>query len=80
MNSIVGLPTIKTWRSILDVKANTLVARGLQTTFPLIYEATKHGLPPNTIFSEGDFIRPIQSSPRTALSLFTNVENKENIK
>ena len=72
VNSIVGIPTIKAWKSIIDFNANILVAKGLKTTFPLIYKATKHGLPVDTIFSDENFVRPIQGSSRTALSLLTN--------
>ena len=80
VNSIVDIPTIKAWKSIFDFNANIKVAKRFKTTFPLIYEATKHGLPVDTIFSDGHFVRPIQGSPRNALSLLTNIDNKEDIK
>ena len=50
VNSIVGIPTIKVWKSMFDFKPNTLVARGIGTKFPMIYEATKQGLAPGVTF------------------------------
>ena len=50
VNSLVGIPTIKAWQYLLDFNKKILITRGLNTRFPLIYEATKHGLPPGVVF------------------------------
>ena len=43
---------------MFDVESNKLVAEGINTKFPLIYEAAKHGLPPGISFNTSDLIRP----------------------
>ena len=50
VNSIVGVPTIKSWKTVLDFTSDTLLVKGLNTEFLLVYEATKHGLPPGVEF------------------------------
>ena len=73
VNSIVGIPTIKAWKTMFDFESNTLVARGIRTQFPMIYEATKQGLPSGVSFSPADFIRPMQGSTNNAIALLTNL-------
>ena len=73
VNSLVGIPTIKEWKSIFDFESNMLVARGINTKFPMIYEATKQGLPPGVAFSSADFVRPMQGSTDKAIALLTNL-------
>ena len=50
VNSLVGIPTIKAWQYLLDFEDSSMISRGLNTKFPLIFEATKHGLPPGVGF------------------------------
>lgn len=73
VNSIVGIPTIKSWKSVFDFGSDTLVAKSLNREFPLIYEATKHGLPPGVNFSSTDFVRPIPGCQYNATALLTNL-------
>ena len=80
VNSIVGIPTIKTWRSMFDFESNVLVARGINTKFPMIYEATKQGLPPGITFSPVDFVRPMHGSTSNAIALLTNLSEDINSK
>ena len=58
---------------MFDFKANTLVAREINTQFPLIYEATKQGLPPGVTFSPADFVRPIQGITDMDIDMLTNI-------
>ena len=71
----MGIPIIKTWKSIFDFESNELVAQGFNTRFPLIYEATKHGLPSGVTFSPLDFICSIQGTTRDTKALLTNVDD-----
>ena len=75
VNSLIGIPTIKAWKSLLDFNTNTLIARSINTQFPLIYESTKHGLPPGIIFSPSDFIRPLPGSMQSVTALLTNLNS-----
>jgi len=73
VNSLVGIPTIKRWQCLLDFEDNSMIARGLNTKFPFIFEATKHGLPPGVVFSPSDFVRPLQGSMQSVTALLTNL-------
>ena len=73
VNSLVGIPTIKVWKSLLDFNENTFIARGLHTQFPLIYKSTKHRLPPGVMFSAADFVPPFQGLIQNVTALLTNL-------
>jgi len=79
VNSIVCIPTIKAWNIVFDFYSNKLIAKGINTTFPFIstfpfiFESTKHGLPPGVSFSDVDFIQPRQGSMEHATVLLTNI-------
>ena len=75
VNSLVGIPTIKAWQCLLGFNKKLLVARGLNTQFPLIYEATKHGLPPCVVFPASDFVRPLLGSIHSVTAILTNLGN-----
>ena len=55
VNSIMGIPAIKAWKCLLDFECNELIFRGIKTEFPLVYEATKQGLPSGVMFNAVDF-------------------------
>ena len=55
VNYIVGIPRLKSWKCIFDFETHKLVAGGINTKFPLHYEATKHGLPNGIAFTLFDF-------------------------
>ena len=76
VNSIVGVPTIKEWKCIFDFESHELVARGLNTKFPLVYEATTHGLPPGVMFDNADFVRPMNDTTG-ATALLTNAPHAD---
>ena len=78
VTSIYGIPTVKAWRSMFDFESNILVARGIDTKFPTIYEATEQGLPPGITFSPVDFVRPMHSSTSNDITLLTNLSEDIN--
>ena len=57
-NSLLGLPTLKRWKALIDLEAESLIARSIQTTFKMESKPSKPGLPANVIFYEKDFKRP----------------------
>ena len=75
VNSLVGIPTIKAWQSLLDFNKNSLEARGLNTQFHLISEATKHGLPPGVVCPASYFVRPLPGSMHSVAAFLTNLGN-----
>ena len=76
VNSIVGIPTIKAWKYLLDFECDELIARGLKNKFPLVYKATKHGMPPGVMFNATDFAR-LNGTTQTATSLLTNAPHAD---
>ena len=76
VNSIVGIPTIKAWKYLFDFDSHELIAGGLNSKFPLVYKATKHGFPPGIILNETDFVQPMNSTMNTAITLLTNAPHK----
>ena len=77
VNSIVGIPIIKLWRSIFDFDSSQLVAKGINKKIPIIYEATKYGLPHGITFSSSYFLQPDQGTISDASTLLINFENVE---
>ena len=75
MNSIVGIPTIKAWKIVFDFESDTLVARGINTKFRMICEATKQGLPIGVNISQYNFVRPVQDPLSTATALLKNIDS-----
>ena len=73
VDSFVSISIIKAWQCLLDFNNNSIIVRGLNTRFPLIFEATKHGLPPGVIFLASDFVRPLQGSMQSVTALITNL-------
>ena len=79
INSLVGIPITKAWQCVLDFNNNSMIALGLNTRFPLIFEATRHGLPPGVIFLASDFVRPFQGYMQSVTALLTNFETSTTI-
>ena len=55
-NYIVGIPTIKLWRSVFDFDSNQIIAKSIKKKFTIIYEATNYGLPNGISFLSSDFV------------------------
>ena len=58
VNAIIGLPTIKQWRCVMDFEKDQCIAKNLKLLFPLIYNHAAVGLPPSVKFTSDSFIRP----------------------
>ena len=80
VNSIIGIPTIKAWKCLFDFDSHELIARGLNTKFPLVYEATRQGLPPGVDFKDENFVRPLKGAVHVVTALLTNAPHVGNIK
>lgn len=42
INSIIGIPTIKVWKSVFDFTSDKLVTNVINTCFPFVFESTKN--------------------------------------
>jgi hypothetical protein len=63
VNSLLGLPTLKSLRACIDIGANTLVCRHINETLPLLYLAPRCGA-------------PIATSDRNHIQQAANAENR----
>ena len=63
VNSILGLPQLKRWKSDVLFQSNTLVAHNIAQTFALEYAETLPGLPAGVTFSDKDFKDPTANKP-----------------
>ena len=67
VNAIVGIPTIKEWELILDLKRDKCISELFNIWFPLDYDNAAAGLPPSVTFDHSDFVRPPCSNPTGAM-------------
>ena len=74
VHSLNGILTIKVWKVLLDFELDSMIARDVHVQFPLIFEATKHGLPPGIIFYASAFVRPLQGARYNDKALLTNLD------
>ena len=58
VNAIIGLPTFKQWKIILDLDTNRATSNHLGVYFDLCFQYAAQGLPPNVKFNVTNFIRP----------------------
>ena len=58
VNAIIGLPTFKKWKLILDLDANRATSKILGVYFDLCFEHAAKGLPEDAIFDSTNFVRP----------------------
>ena len=58
VNAIIGLPTLRSWKMILDVGENKATSKTLNRYFELSYQHADTGLPSSISFSKNDVIRP----------------------
>ena len=73
VNSIVGIPTIKEWKFVMDLESNTLVACGINTEFLMHYKATKHGIPKGIVFNSTYFVCLFHGNTRNARVSISNI-------
>ena len=77
VNSLIVIPTVKVWKALFDFELDSMIARALHAQFPLIIEATKHGLPPGIIFSASAFVRPLRGAQYNDKALLANLDNDD---
>ena len=70
VNAIIGIPTFKTWKLILDLEANRATSKTLGIYFDLCFEHAAKKLPKDVIFDSMNFVRPPRPTP-TWLALLT---------
>lgn len=58
VRTIIGLPTIKAWKGVMNFVDNTFTSHTLSTRFDLLFEETQQGLPEGVKFKPEDFKRP----------------------
>ena len=70
VNAIIGLPTFKKWKLILDLDAERATSKSLNVYFDLCFEHAARGLPKDVTFDSKQFIRPARQNA-TGLALLT---------
>ena len=50
VSTIIGIPTLKTWKSSISFEGKFLTSPLLQKQFPLIYKPTNTGIPSSVAF------------------------------
>ena len=70
VNGIIGLPTFKTWKLILDLEENRATSKTLGVYFDLCFEHAAKGLPQKFIFDSTNFVQPPRPNS-TGLALLT---------
>ena len=70
VDAIIGLPTFKQWKIILDLDTNYATSKHLGVYFDLCVQHTAQGLPSNVKFNATNFIRPARQGHTGLLSMF----------
>ena len=70
INAIIGLPTIKKWKMILDLDSNKATSKYLNIYFDLCYEHAAQGMSKGIPFDSTQFIHP-QRANAIGLTLLT---------
>ena len=58
VNAILGLPTLRSWKMVLDIEKNQANSKTLNQYFELSYQHADTGLPSGITFSHENFICP----------------------
>lgn len=69
VRTIIGLPTLKQWKGVVDLVENTFTSHAFSRKFDLVFEEAEQGLPEGVQFQTSDFKRPHQSSDGTMLKI-----------
>ena len=59
VNAIIGIPTIKALKLLLDLDDNRCLSKVLGIWFPFVYTDAAPGLPAGVTFDSKDFVRPL---------------------
>ena len=68
VNAIIGLPTLKEWKLIMDMDSSCATSKLLGQEFPLTFKHAASGFPDGVAFAKEDFVRPLRHTP-SGLSL-----------
>ena len=68
VNAIIGLPTFREWKIVLDVDSKRASSKLLECYFELCFQHAAKGFPDGVTFDPATFVRP-QQQTNTGLSL-----------
>ena len=68
VNAIIGLPTLKEFKMVLDVDSGIATSKLLNKDFKLSFQHAASGFPDGIVFDKVDFLRPRRPTP-TGLAL-----------
>ena len=60
VNAIIGLPTIKEWKLVLDIDGKVAASKEIGIDFDLCFQHAATGFPEGIIFDPATFVRPQQ--------------------
>ena len=60
VNAIIGLPTFKTWKLVLDIDSKIATSKEIGIDFDLCFQHAATGFPEGIVFDPTTFIRPQQ--------------------
>ena len=69
VNAIIGLPTLKEWKMVIDMDSCTATSKLLNLNFELAFQHAASGFPDGVTFKKEDFVRP-QRPTSSGLALF----------
>ena len=58
VNAIIGLPTLKEFKMVLDVDSGIATSKLLNKDFKLSFQHAASGFPDGIVFDKADFVRP----------------------
>ena len=58
VNTIIGLPTLKQWKIVLNVDEGYATSKAFSLYFDLSFKHAATGLPPSVTFTSDQFVRP----------------------
>ena len=73
VRTIIGLPTLKEWKAVVDFADNTLTVHSLKKRFTLLFAEAEPGLPPGVEFRPEQFQRPPQNKQGQIMKLTASV-------
>ena len=79
VNAIIGIPTFRAWKLILDISEDRAVSKLLNLFFDLDYKHAATGLPQGIKFERKDFVRPTRPNPigKALVTRLTNIKTDD---
>ena len=63
VNAIIGLPTLKEWKMVMDMDSGIATSKLLRQEFPLTFKHAASGFPDGVTFVQDEFVRPLRHTP-----------------